>query len=148
MTRSIQSGAEEGAAAMEHDGYQDRVDRLEAALLSRRGRTIARNAVGEVDTVQLIAEMTRLGFTFVGCEPQGFAYEAEFRRPGRDGARAQHAVASSFSEHNAILEAAIVALTHSAPHPPRDSSNPPGMSPQRVQRWFARPARGGVLGRA
>ncbi|MBA2481926.1 MAG: hypothetical protein H0V44_14770 [Planctomycetes bacterium] len=131
---------------MEPDAYNERINRLESALLRQGGRRIAMNAVGEIDRSALLEEMARLDYTFIGSEPQGFTYAAEFRRPGRAGGRAHHAVATAYSEHGAILEAAILALTGSGPGAERDSSNPPGASPQHVERWMPRPGRSRALG--
>jgi hypothetical protein len=109
------------------DTPDDRMLQLERLLLAHGAASITYDAVGEPDQAFLIAELARLGFVFRGCDMRGYAWEAEFRRPSSHGGRPTNGCATAYSEHVAVQEAAIAALT--AEEPPRSGPNqrpPPG----------------------
>jgi hypothetical protein len=129
---------------MENHAADDRMLRLERALLARRRRSVPYDAAGDADLAALRAELAELGFDFIGCDVDGFAYEAEFRRPARHrGERATRAIGRAFSEHNAIVEAAIAALELPR-HVRNNDDDGPGqnLSPAPIERLrHARPWR-------
>ena len=122
---------------MDRDPYDDRVTRLERSLLDHGGSRVGLDPVGEPDLGALAAEMRRLGFELVACDPHGYGYEAKFRRPAHDGHHAIHGTATGWSQRNAIFEAAIAALDGQGLS---DASTPRlrGVSPQPVARWWRR----------
>lgn len=83
--------------------------RLERALLDRGGEAVQYDAAGDLDQARLLTEMGRLGFEFRGCEPQGYVWTAEFRQR-IEGSRPIIGTATTYSEHAAVMEAAIDAL--------------------------------------
>jgi hypothetical protein len=125
----------------DQDRYEGRIVRLERALMQAGGRRVVLNAIGELDLPQLEGEMRRIGFEFMGCTPLGHEFHAEFRKRSANGGRAIHGAASSFSQHNAEVEAAIVALDTAFPYQAPPSANGPGgsLSPVRRLRAWARP---------
>lgn len=101
---------------MENHAADERLMRLERALLRRGAAPVGFDAAGDLDVDVLRERMTGLGYTFVGSAPSGWGWEAEFRRPARhQGERTLHARADAFSERNAILEAALTALESRSP---------------------------------
>jgi hypothetical protein len=120
---------------MENYAADERLVHLERALLARGLSSVAMDAVGEADLDALRAELARLGFEYRGCDQQGYTYEAGFRRPARhQGERAVHGTGTAYSEHNAVIEAAIAALEADAPHRDQDRPGPP-MMPAPLERW-------------
>lgn len=111
---------------MTNDPTDDRFLRLERALISHHGHGVTLDTAGEIDVNVLRREMSRLGFELVACEQHGYEYAAEFRRPARRGRHAIHGTATSFSEHNAIIEAAIAALEERGMGGSRPHSTTPG----------------------
>jgi hypothetical protein len=120
---------------MDNVSADERLMHLERALLARGLTAVGMDAAGEADLDALRAELLRIGFEYVGCDLRGYAYEAEFRAPPRhQGERARHATGSAFSEHNAIVEAAIVALESASRRKDDDRPGSP-MMPAPLERW-------------
>jgi hypothetical protein len=120
---------------MENYRADERLMRLERALLARGLSSVAMDAAGEADLDALRAQLARLGFEYRGCEQRGYTYDAEFRRPPRhQGERALHGAGTAYSEHNAVIEAAIAALE--AGFVRRDDDRPGSpMMPAPLERW-------------
>jgi len=120
---------------MDHD-VNTRMVHLERLLLAHGGVSVTLDAAGELDQDGIIAEMAALGFTFHGCDLHGFAWEAEFRRPTPLDQRPILGWATAYSEHAAVIEAAIAALQATA-HPqsaPGGGPPPPQWTTWRTSR--------------
>jgi hypothetical protein len=119
---------------MENHTADERLMRLERALLRRGGRAVACAPDSDLDLAGLRDEMGRLGFRLVVCEPRGYAWLAQFRRAADPDGRAVHGSAEAFSEANAVVEAAIAALEAENRAGPRDGPGGP-VAPAPLERW-------------
>jgi len=122
---------------MEHD-VNTRMVHLERLLLAHGGASVTLDAAGDLDQSRVIAEMAALGFGFRGCDLHGFAWEAEFRHPAPPEQRPISGWATAYSEHAAVIEAAIAALQARAQPQPTVNGGP--QPPQWTTWRTARPA--------